>query len=481
MFAVLLEEPDMSTTPPPPPPPRPPAVHGSGPPSADPPARSAPPGGGRRAVAVLSALSIVLAMALVAMSIAWWRARDAAADDAAPRPSTEPEPSPPATAAAPDTSPGAEDDGQPAPTPPEEGEAPAVPGPAPEGDVLDDLGRMLDDLLSGDLGALGDLGDIGDLGGLGDDLAKAGALSPECLGGGLDELLGSALGGDELSGPLDDQVREIAERVQQQRGLRFDRPVEPVLLPAAEFDRRIAVTVAAEYPASQADAEARVLALLGVLPAGTDLRELQADLLAGQVAGFYDPETGEIVVRDDGDGALDTTEEMTLAHELDHALTDQALGLPDVTADGQSDGDLARLALVEGDATLLMQQYALAHVGLLDQLGQLADPAMRTAQAELADVPPYLREELTFPYLAGAAYVCRMYADGGWPAVDAAYDAPPATTAEVLSAERAGTVDDRAPRHHRRRAARLALRRSRQRRGAGARRRGRAGGGVGRR
>ena len=198
--------------------------------------------------------------------------------------------------------------------------------------------------------------------------------------------------------------------------------------------------VTEEYAAAMPTPDSRILSLLGAIPEGTDLRALQSDLLAGQVAGYYDPESGDIVVRDDGDGELDVTERLTLAHELDDALTDQALGLPDTDVEGQSDANLAGLALVEGDATLLMQQWALANLGLADQFQQLLDPQVAQAQADLENVPPYLRQELMFPYLNGLSYVCRLFVEGEWPAVDAAYQDPPATTAEVLFPEDAGAA-----------------------------------------
>ena len=425
----------MSPTPPPPPPPStsggsPAHAHGSA-------ADATWSHGARRTVVALSALSILLTVALVAVSVAWWRGRDA--DD--PGRSASPAPAPSTTGGGidPDNQsdpPGGEGDGRQPTVPPSAApggdDAPAAGDPG--GDALDDLGRMLDELL-GDVGGIGGLGDLGDLGGIG----EPGSLSPECLGGGLGDVLGSMLDPDDLSGTLDEQVREIADRVEEQRQLRFETPVDPVLLPADEFDARIGELVEAEYAADTADLDARVLTLLGAVPTGTDLLALQADLLAGQVAGFYDPDTGEIVVRDDGDGRLDADEQLTLAHELDHALTDQALGLPDISTDGDGDANIAATALVEGDATLLMQQYALAHVGLLEQLGQLSDPAMRAAQEELQQVPPYLREELMFPYLTGLGYACRLHADSGWPAVDDAYGRLPSTTAEVMFEDRAGT------------------------------------------
>jgi len=219
--------------------------------------------------------------------------------------------------------------------------------------------------------------------------------------------------------------------------------VDPDFQTSDEFERELAETVESEYPAAQADLDSRALQLLGAIPKGTDLKALQSEVLEGQVAGYYDPDTGEIVVRVPNAGeSLDLNGQVTLAHELDHALTDQALGLPAADDEGRSDANLAATALVEGDATLLMQQFSFAAASLMDQLGSALSPDALAAQGQLEDVPAYLRNELMFPYLSGLSYACRLYVDGGWPAVDAAYDDLPQTTAEILFPEAAGEAPE---------------------------------------
>src|SRR5215210_4583943 len=87
-----------------------------------------------------------------------------------------------------------------------------------------------------------------------------------------------------------------------------------------------------------------------------------------------------------------------------------------------------------------MEQFSLGSVSLLDQLGSMFSPDMAAAQEQLAGAPSYVRNELAFPYLSGLSYVCRLYAEGGWPAVDAAYRDLPQTTAELLFPDRAGVA-----------------------------------------
>ena len=286
-------------------------------------------------------------------------------------------------------------------------------------------------------------------------------------------------GGESIDGTVEEQVAAIAPVVEDLRGLRFEDRVDPDFQTSDEFERELADTVESEYPAEQADLDSRVLQLLGAVPKGTDLKALQSEVLEGQVAGYYDPETGEIVVRvPDAGASLDINGQVTLAHELDHALTDQALGLPGADDEGQSDANLAATALVEGDATLLMQQFSFTAASLMDQLGSALSPDALAAQDQLEDVPAYLRNELMFPYLSGLSYACRLYVEGGWPAVDAAYDDLPQTTAEILFPEAAGDargpersrvarrrVDAGPPGHARCRAAAVAAPGSRWRRG----------------
>jgi hypothetical protein len=263
-------------------------------------------------------------------------------------------------------------------------------------------------------------------------------LDPACVA---DVLGNKGPASHSIEGDVRQQVEEIKPLVEQQRGLKYTKDVQPVFQSSQQFEQQLSQKTLAEYPDAQADIDGRMLGLLGAVPKGTDMKQLQAKLMAGQVAGYYDPDTGELVVRTpDGTDSLDANGQITLAHELDHALTDQVLHLPDTAKPGQTDADLAQLGLVEGDATLLMEQFSLGSVGLLDQLGSALSPDALAAQQQLDGAPSYLRNQLMFPYLSGLSYVCRLYSQGGWPAVDAAYRDLPQTTAEVLYPDRAGVA-----------------------------------------
>jgi hypothetical protein len=95
------------------------------------------------------------------------------------------------------------------------------------------------------------------------------------------------------------------------------------------------------------------------------------------------------------------------------------------------------LAVIEGDATLLMNRWSLEHLSFVDQLGLAGAGDLVGQQEQLEAVPHHLARELVFPYTAGLDLVCDRWLEGGWSAVDEAYAAPPTTTAEVLFPERA--------------------------------------------
>ena len=268
--------------------------------------------------------------------------------------------------------------------------------------------------------------------------------------GGFLEAVSEFLAGDETSRCVDEvgdslpptsggkTVAAVARDVERLRRLRFAKLPKPNYLTGRALDRRIAEWLD-EYPAAEASADGRVLIALGAIPPRSDLKELLRRALTGGVAGFYDPVTGELVVDAGEDRLLGGVDRVTLAHELEHALVDQALRLPngvrgDEPPEGREDAALAASALVEGDATLVTDVYAADNLSLADAFTGIA-PALASLR-ELAGLPHYIREGLFFPYDEGLRFVCELYRRGGWPAVNRAYRRLPPSSAAVMFPER---------------------------------------------
>lgn len=275
-------------------------------------------------------------------------------------------------------------------------------------------------------------------GGSGTDLLPAGSAPPAVAGagagaGGCAEALASVK--PEDSGPpalTRKGVEEVAGRVERIRDLRFGAPVDATFLSREGIARRVSNLVDRGYPRELADRQAAALIALGALPPDTDLLRLSRRALASQVVGLFVPETKELLVG--RSGSAGAVEEITLAHEVEHALAFDAVGfpLPERTRPGRGDRDLAVQSLIEGDATLTMQLYAQRHVSLGRQLDVADDPEIASGSDDLSKLPDFLRRQLLFPYEAGLQFVCDRYASGGWKAVDRAYRKPPRSTSELL-------------------------------------------------
>ena len=233
------------------------------------------------------------------------------------------------------------------------------------------------------------------------------------------------------------EIDRIARAVERLRELRFKHEYEVDFVPSDRLADRAVRLSLEEYTPKMADVEARMLQALGAIPRGTDLRRLVSNLIESQVAGFYLPERELLVVPGTRDDPLNAFDRTILAHELEHAVADQNHDLPLDDVDPEAiDENTAALSVVEGDATLTMQQYTVLAVSALDSLAMLGDPRIAEAEASAEEVPHYLLEQLAFPYEAGLEFVCSLYARGGWDAVDRAYRRLPSTTAQVMFPDR---------------------------------------------
>ena len=247
-------------------------------------------------------------------------------------------------------------------------------------------------------------------------------------------------------------VAVIARRVEALRGLRFKRRPVPQQVTPSQARREGLADLDRSYPQRRRHADEEVLKLLGLLEPGVDLRDVSASVFGEGVAGYYDPRTGRLGIVEGAQTANRVLNEITLAHELTHALEDQRFGLGLDQASGSDDAALARLALVEGTATALMLEYAVRHFSAEQTLGGL----LSSLGQDTGDLPPFVQAQLLFPYTAGQRFVERLYRLGGgrWAVVDAALRfRPPASTEQVLHPDSYVNVEP--PRHVRTDAARV--------------------------
>lgn len=239
-------------------------------------------------------------------------------------------------------------------------------------------------------------------------------------------------------GDIGDVVAELSRFVEDQRGLQFLEPVEVTLLDDAGFRARLLSDLSEEV--DDIRLSERLLVALGVIEPGTDLVALQEDLLGAGVVGFYDPETGELVVR----GAEPTPYvRETIVHELTHALDDQHFELdrPEIDEEGTDDASLAFAGLVEGVATWVDEAYR-SSLSPAEQREAFSEELALGSDLDVSRFPTFFITTLVFPYQAGPPFVEALVNRGGTAAIDAAYDRPPGTTEQVRHPEAYFTGED---------------------------------------
>jgi hypothetical protein len=240
---------------------------------------------------------------------------------------------------------------------------------------------------------------------------------------------------DTLPQEVQDELLGLVRTTEELRGLRFMEPPTITLVTDAELEDRVRRQIEEEtddFPADEALYE-----LLGLLDGEIDLASMLSGLYGEQVAGYYDGETGELVVpmREDG---FSVVQRGTLVHELTHALTDDQLAFwgtwQAMLDEERLDEASAYQALIEGDASLA----ELLYLQTLSQreLGEYFAEALDIDTTALDAAPAFIRDSLIFPYDSGLAWVQDVYLSDGWSGVNAAYaEMPglPGSTEQIIT------------------------------------------------
>jgi hypothetical protein len=213
----------------------------------------------------------------------------------------------------------------------------------------------------------------------------------------------------ELRRMAGDLLPALAER----SGLELREPVRVERRSRAQLEAYIVGKLDEELPAARAAGISETYELLGLVPAGFDLRSTLREVYTEQVAGFYDPDSTTLYVLDDQPPA---SLESLLMHELVHAVQDQWVDLAGATApELGNDRRAAAQAAIEGHAMLVMLEHSMAvstgaQVDVLEfpMFAGTMRPALdgiRDQYPALGGAPRIVQESLLLPYLEGAAFV----------------------------------------------------------------------------
>lgn len=244
-----------------------------------------------------------------------------------------------------------------------------------------------------------------------------------------------------ISDALRVQLDSLETTTARLRELPFLHPVT-VIFPSTETVRaKLGGMLDAQLtPERVADAMAFYVAF-DLMQPDVDLRAVFDALYQQQVGGFYELESKEMNVLLLSGGtlgdALPLLERIIAVHEYVHALQDQHFDLTaylNMLENAENDDlVLAHVALVEGDATYIMNRYAEEEI-TRNPLGAL----LSTLSGALASgdippgTPPILAQELLFPYLQGEEFVRALLRDGGMARLNAAFANPPTSTMHII-------------------------------------------------
>jgi hypothetical protein len=228
-------------------------------------------------------------------------------------------------------------------------------------------------------------------------------------------------------------IERIATAVEKIRHLTFKTEVKPELVTDEQLAARVEQQFKKDNPRSEIEQTDAALTALGLLGARDDLYDILLGVQREQVAGYYDTKKKVLVIGGDANHPT-PLDQVLLAHELTHAVTDQRFDLEryDRLVDGHKDDEAsAYLALIEGDATVTMFQFAQQYL-TPNQQQEVDREAAEGSTEKLLAAPNIVRQSLLFPYQQGQQFVEFLLRGGGTAALDKAYKDPPTSTEQIL-------------------------------------------------
>lgn len=242
--------------------------------------------------------------------------------------------------------------------------------------------------------------------------------------------------------PLPEEVLSQMETIENQivglRGLTRPGEIVRVMVTKQELREQMeALLVDAELLERLEDDRIELQAM-GFINNNYNLVDAELSQQANSLGGFYLPEANKVYVVGGYFDGFSAVEQYVYTQEFTHALQDNRFDLtglgyyPECTAAGQA--CQAVQALVQGDAVLTSQFWRDEYppqVGLQDILNY--NPPSTLFQSSPL---PYFAMDTSFAATAGLEFVQYLYDNGGWSAVNRAYNVLPTTTEQILHPEK---------------------------------------------
>lgn len=242
---------------------------------------------------------------------------------------------------------------------------------------------------------------------------------------------------DASDGLSDEELEQLKfrtmARLEVLRGLQFKEDVPVEILTREEFQEELDESGSFDVTESERIHQNVKWEAPFLVDQQTDAVDVFQAFYGGAVLGYYDSQANEIVVisPEGEDGVPDGLDEMTLAHELGHALQDQHFNLSDPKFRGvTTEENNAINGLVEGDVhyfEVLYEQRCMD--GEWDCLE-------RPDRGAGGDFHVGVWAVQYAPYSEGPSLVKDIHEADGWDAVNEMYDNPPASTSQIIHHEK---------------------------------------------
>ena len=213
-------------------------------------------------------------------------------------------------------------------------------------------------------------------------------------------------------------------------------PIPTASTSQAEVERVILAWLRKRQPEDEAPRFALALTALGWIEKPVDPLPLRAAILARQLGGWHDAETGTLLITEDKSASGRPAPDRPLAIAFSQLLREYGGTLfPEENRRPlTTDERLARECLLAGDAGLTRFLFSLQNPAALPKTELPAgDPNHPLNEVPM---PVFLKELALFPASRGFDFAQSLHSAGEFAQLNAAYSRPPVTCAEVIEPER---------------------------------------------
>jgi len=209
-------------------------------------------------------------------------------------------------------------------------------------------------------------------------------------------------------GPYATEVAQAIPMIEKAVGLKYKTPPKVETRSKEQVREFVIKQFTDSLAAHDVSGQEAAYKRLGMIPDTMKLQPFLTSLLEEQIVGYYDPHSKVLYVVD---GAPKDMAQLTITHELVHALQDQYISLDSVQKIRDDNDRLsAAQSVFEGQAVyeqisimLGGSNIAINLPGGWDRIREM----IRENQASMpifAEAPKVIQETLIFPYLSGAEF-----------------------------------------------------------------------------